>query len=148
MKEHFEIAPEWSIDTIDGSKAPALESLKGKIHLILFFNNGCLACKTRAIPFTLQIAKAFPEIVITGIHTRFEGPEYSDRQIEETKLVHKISYLVYKDKGMTTFEAFKGEGTPHWVLIDEEGKILRSIFGSRQNELQRLYYLLIELLDS
>lgn len=148
MELENKIAKEWSIETLDGSVPPSLIDFYGKYHLILLFNNGCISCKTRAIPFALEMGKAFPEIQISALHTRFEGPEYSKRQIEETKLVHKVPFPIYQDKGMQSYLDLGAEGTPHWILLDEKGKILRSIFGSRPNALQRLYYLLIERLGT
>lgn len=146
--QNAEIIPNWSIESLDGGTAPRIDSFYGRFHLIYFFNIGCIACKTRAIPFASEIHRAFPEIQISAIHTRFEGPVYSKNQIEEIKLVHKIPYPVYQDSGMKSYLDFKAEGTPHWVLLDKQGRVLRSIFGSQPNALQRLYYLLLELLDN
>ena len=70
---------------------------------------------------------------------------FSLGQIEEVGLYFKLNYPIYADQEKATYEMFKAEGTPHWVLIDAEGKIVKSIFGSMGNSKQRLLYAIQEL---
>jgi hypothetical protein len=53
--------------------------------------------------------------------------------------------LVFVDDGDATFRAYEAEGTPHWVLINADGTIRKSVFGSMAGSLQRLNYALQEL---
>ncbi|MEL7119596.1 MAG: hypothetical protein AAFO07_09150, partial [Bacteroidota bacterium] len=72
--------------------------------------------------------------------------KYSLEEINQYVKNHVIDFPVYIDIKKQTYDSFEVEGTPHWVIIDPDGKALRSIFGSRPNALQRLYYLLMEAL--
>ncbi len=51
-------------------------------------------------------------------------------------------------KNDATFLRYEAGGTPHWVLIDTEGIIRKSIFGSMDGARQRLDYALEELFPS
>jgi len=52
------------------------------------------------------------------------------------------------DQGHQTWSAYDAGRTPHWVLINANGEIEKSIFGSMPNSLQRLDYSLIELFEN
>ncbi|MEL7534112.1 MAG: TlpA disulfide reductase family protein [Bacteroidota bacterium] len=139
-------APAWALKDINGSPVPGLESFEGKPIMLLFWNIGCPNCKSRALPFAKQLARAYPEIEMMGVHTRFEGPAYSPAQVNEIKQLLKIDFPMYLDQGKETWQAFAAEGTPHWVMIDAEGNIHRSVFGSMPGALQRLDFVLREML--
>ena len=86
---------------------------------------------------------------VLGIHSNFEGPEYTnDEIIENLKSLH-VRFPVFRDAGMaTTFHDYQAGGTPHWVLVDKNGKVVRSIFGSDPNRaLLWLDYAIIEELE-
>lgn len=137
--------PEWQLTTLHGEPAPALSSLRGRPILLLFWGLGCPGCKTRALPVTRQMQEQYPELHLVGVHSPLDGPKYSPRQINEMQLLHRLSYPMYQDSDdNATFKAYGAEGTPHWILIDEEGKLLRSVFGSMPGHIQRLDYLLRE----
>lgn len=128
-----------------GSLERTLEPYRGKPVLLLFFNIGCLTCKSRAIPYARDLQRVFPGLELVGIHTHIEGPAYSSRQIEEVLALHKVAFPVYMDEGHAAFDRFRAEGTPHWGVFDPEGQLVRSVFGSFPNSLQRVYYALTEL---
>lgn len=139
-----DIAPSWQLQTLEGEPAPSLESLMGKPVLILFWNLGCPGCKSRALPVTKQMREIYPDLQVIGVHTHSDN-SYSPRQVQEMQLLHKLDYPMYQDvEGGPTFEVFQAEGTPHWVLIDKDGKMLRSVWGSQEGQIQRLDYLLRE----
>ncbi|MDW3650687.1 MAG: TlpA disulfide reductase family protein [Bacteroidia bacterium] len=145
MSIESHIAPEWAIESLDGSEVPSLASFRGKFVLILIFSRGCPGCMGRAIPFSLELQKNYPELQTIAIHSRFEGPEYSNHQIEEVKLYFKLPYPLYKDQGKETYERYRAEGTPHWILLDKEGRVIRSMWGSMANVQNRLQYAMAEL---
>ena len=60
-------APNWKIETLDGSKTPKLVDFKGRSLLLLFFNIGCPGCLGRAIPYAVKLRKQFPGLIIIGI---------------------------------------------------------------------------------
>ena len=145
MSIESHIAPEWALESLDGSEVPSLASFRGKYVLILIFSRGCPGCMGRAIPFSLELQKEYPLLQTIAIHTHFEGPEYSDHQIKEVELYFKLPYPLYKDQGKTSYELYLAEGTPHWILLDIEGRVIRSMWGSMANVQNRLQYAMAEL---
>ncbi|MEL7341423.1 MAG: TlpA disulfide reductase family protein, partial [Bacteroidota bacterium] len=130
-----------------GNTVPDLIMYRGQPIMLLFWNVGCPNCKSRALPFAKQLARAYPEIQVVGIHTRFEGPVYSPAQVDQIRQLLKIDFPMYLDDGKTTWANFQAEGTPHWVLVEAEGQIHRSVFGSMPGALQRLDFVLREMLE-
>ena len=140
---------DWKVTSLKGKLAPSLYHFQGKYHLILFFNTACIGCSTRAIPFAKQIKRAFPEIEISTVHTDLGTiGKYTIEEVKQYVKKHNIDFPVYLDKNKQTYDTFQAEGTPHWVVLGPKGEVIRSIFGSMPNALQRLYYLLIEQLDN
>jgi thiol-disulfide isomerase/thioredoxin len=140
--------PAWHLLTLDGQPAPPLADFRGHPLLVLFWGLGCPACKGRALPFTRELRRHYPALSIVGVHTHLEGPKYSPAQIEEMVQLHKLDYPMYQDADHPrTYHLYRAEGTPHWILADAEGRLLRSVFGSMPGQLQRLDYLLREMAD-
>jgi thiol-disulfide isomerase/thioredoxin len=136
---------EWHIEGLDGAKVPTLTSFAPQPLLILFYHTGCPGCKARALPYANTVHWEYPQLRVVGLHTRPEGPAYSDTQIEEVIKVYGLKFPIYKDKGKETFESWGAEGTPHWFLLDGNGHLYRSLFGSTPNALMRLDLALTEL---
>ncbi|MEL6650418.1 MAG: TlpA disulfide reductase family protein [Bacteroidota bacterium] len=137
----------WQLTDLAGNAVPDLSTYQGQPIMLLFWNIGCPNCKSRALPFAKQLARAYPAIQVVGIHTRFEGPVYSPAQVDQIRQLLKIDFPMYIDDGKATWENFQAEGTPHWVLVDAEGQIHRSVFGSMPGALQRLDFVLREMLE-
>jgi peroxiredoxin len=131
--------PDWSLSSLtEGEAVPAFEDWNGSPRLLLFYSIGCPGCKARALPFARNLQADWAEGRVIGIHTRFEGPEYSPRQVEEINQVYRLNFPVFLDKGHQTYDLYGAEGTPHWLLVDSEGRLLKSLFGSMPNTLQRV----------
>jgi NAD(P)H-dependent FMN reductase/peroxiredoxin len=148
----FEIGkplPEWSLESIFGDDVPKIEDFKGKPLLILFFYMGCLGCKARAIPFANRVVYEDKGVQVLGIHTRFEGKAFTHEELKAAKEEYHIRFPFYQDKEYAqTFWKYKAAGTPHWVLLDENGIISYALFGSEPNNaLMRLDYKMDELLN-
>jgi peroxiredoxin len=125
---------------------PGLRAFRGRPVLLLFFNIGCAGCTGRALPFSLELAERYPELQIIGLHTSFEaGSQHPASRVQAVIDYFKLPYLVFQDDGAETFHAYQAEGTPHWVLIDAEGVVQRSVFGSMAGSIQRLEYAMQEL---
>ena len=146
--EQLTKAPSWKIKPLDDSKIPMLEDFKGGALLLLFFNIGCPSCLGRAVPNALKLEKEFPGLKILGVHTCFEGRAYPSDQIRLNLDRLKVEFPIVVDDGHETWSAYDAGGTPHWVLINENGEIVKSIFGSMPNSLQRLDYSIIELFEN
>ncbi len=127
--------PNWDLLPIFGNKIPKVTDFKGKPLLILFFNLGCPSCKGRALPFANSIiVDKGNKINIIGIHSNFEGSEYTTEDFETVKKEFYVRFPLYKDNNnLNTFRAYQAGGTPHWILLNKEGKIEYSIFGSDPN---------------
>lgn len=90
------------------------------------------------------------KVNVLGIHSNFEGKEYTnDEIIENLKLLH-ARFPVFRDAGLaTTSHDYRAGGTPHWILVDKNGKIIRSIFDFDPNRaLLRLDYAITEELEN
>jgi len=109
--------------------------IRGNRYSFLFFNLGCPGCKGRALPYANRVVVENGENVnVVGIHTRFEGPEYMLEDFQKAKEDYFIRWPFYKDDGQaSTFHKYEAGGTPHWILLNEEGKLEYSIFGSDLN---------------
>ena len=143
--------PNWELLPIFDKKVPNLEDFRGKALLILFFNLGCPGCKSRALPYANKVVYENGESVnVIGIHTRFEGPEYTLEDFQKVKEDYYIRFPFYKDNGQAnTFHKYEAGGTPHWILVNTEGEMEYSIFGSDPNNaLLRLDLKIRELLEN
>jgi len=138
--------PEWRISSLKGKQpAPAFEDWNGSPRLLLFYSIGCPGCKAQALPFARNLQADWAAGRVIGIHTRIEGPEYSQRQVEEINQVYRLNFPVFLDQGHKTYDLYGAEGTPHWFLVDSEGRLLKSLFGSMPNTLQRIDLSILEI---
>lgn len=141
----------WDIESIFGEPLPAVEDYLGKPLLILIFSLGCPGCLGRAIPFANSVVYNYGEEVnVAGIHTNFEGVDFDKEYFSKMKAELYIRFPFFKDKNFdNTFIKYGAGGTPHWVLVDKNGIVSYSIFGSDpDNALLRLGYKINELLTS
>ncbi len=141
--------PDWSLEKIFTEEVPSKESYLGKPLLVLFFSLGCPGCLGRAIPYANRIVyENQGKVNVLGIHTNFEGVDFPKERFEKAKEDFFIRFPFYKDHNYdTTFLNYGAGGTPHWVLVDQKGNVVYSIFGSDPNNaLLRLDYMLNELL--
>lgn len=130
------VLPDWSIESIFNEDVlPTPSDYAGKPLMILFFSLGCPGCLGRALPYANRLVYEQGEkINVMGIHTNFEGIDFSIDQFEKAKEDFYIRFPFYKDKNYdTTFLNYGAGGTPHWILVDENGYVEYSIFGSDPN---------------
>ena len=144
--------PSWNLEPIfDDLEVPTVESFKGKPLLILFFSLGCPGCLGRAIPYANRVVyEKGDQINVIGIHTDFEGVDFPKEKFEAAQAEFYIRFPFFKDFNFdTTFLNYGAGGTPHWILVDQEGKVIYSIFGSDPNNaLLRLDLKMDELLNN
>ena len=139
--------PDWRLEKIFDENVPRKEDFFGKPLLILFFSLGCPGCLGRAIPYANRIVyENEGAIHVMGIHTNFEGVDFSKEQILKAKEKFHIRFPFFKDYNYdTTFLNYGAGGTPHWILVDQQGLVVYSIFGSDPNNaLLRLDYMINE----
>lgn len=127
--------PEWSIETIFGNDVPMNSDFFGKPTLILIFSLGCPGCLGRAIPFANRmVVENQDNLNVIGIHSNFEGVDFSLEKFQKAKDDFFIRFDFFKDKNFnSTFLDYGAGGTPHWLLVDEKGNLVYSIFGSDPN---------------
>lgn len=140
----MQTTPEWTLTHLDQTPAPSLSDFAGKPTLLLFFNMGCLGCMSRGVPLAQDLAKAYPDLNVIGIHSNF-GRAYGSDDIRAALDEIGVTYPVLSDVEHRTYDSYGAEGTPHWVLLDAEGQVQKSIFGSQPNAQQRLTYGMLEL---
>lgn len=145
-----EIKP-WHIQSVENANVPHPSDFKGKPLLILFFYLGCPGCTGRAIPFANRMVHEHGDkINVLGIHSNFEGPEYGDGEIIAALESLHARFPFFRDSGLAaTFHDYQAAGTPHWILVNRDGTVIRSIFGSDPDRaLLRLDYAINEEIAS
>ena len=145
-----QLLPSWELEPIFDETVPDINSFAGKPLLILFFNLGCPGCKGRAIPFANLLVHEGKEVSVIGIHSRLEGKDYSKNDLKAAKDEFYIRFPYFMDRNdKNTFLKYEGGGTPHWILIDKNGHLAYSIFGSSPNNaLLKLELKIQELLEN
>lgn len=142
---------DWHIETLDQSIPKRTVDFLGKPLIILFFNLGCPGCKGRAIPFANWINIEYKDkINVVGIHTNFEGVDFTNQQLIDCKQEYYINFEYFRDFNYnTTFLDYEAGGTPHWIITDENLEVIYSIFGSDPNNaLLRIDLKIQELLNN
>lgn len=141
--------PHWSLAGIFNDRVPSKDEFKGKPLLILFFHLGCPGCLGRAIPYANSVVVDRGDVIsVVGIHTNYEGSECSAQEMAAAREEFYIRFPIFYDTGISaTFHDYQAGGTPHWILVNADGIVVDSIFGSDPNRaLLRLDYRLLEML--
>lgn len=124
-----------------------LEAYRGQPVILLFFNIGCHGCMARGLPVATEIARQYPGIQVIGIHSSFGAFGRDTESVKAALREFDLNFPVVLDDGHATYDAFQAEGTPHWIFIDADGQVSKSIFGSQPNALQRIEYTLMEMFE-
>lgn len=132
------------LTSLDDQQITDLSQYHGKPTLLLFFNLGCLGCMSRGVPLAAELARVYPGLNVVGIHSNF-GRDYTLGEIHAAMHDIGTTFPVYSDVGHQVYDHYRAEGTPHWILMDETGEVVKSIFGSQPNAQQRLTYGMLEL---
>ncbi len=142
-------APPWEIESIFGDDVPDIAHFRGSPLMILFFNLGCPGCMGRAIPYANRIVYENKGIQVVGIHSSFEGPPITKSALVSAKDELYVRFPYFKDKAdHQTFQKYGALGTPHWVIINADGRVEYSLFGSEPNNaLMRLDLKIAEILQ-
>lgn len=144
MYPENEIIPAIIVTDFKQNKLDLLKKYAQKKLLILMYNNQCLGCTGRAIPFAYQLQLENPEIQVVGIHTVFNKQQATETEIKSIFTSGELPFPIYLDEDHSVFDQFESSGTPQWVLITEAGKLYRSLFGSQEAAQNRLFYALEE----
>ncbi len=117
-----------------------LDSLRGRVVVLLAFQMLCPGCVARSIPLAKRLDELFAEqdVAVIGLHTVFEHHEAMQPGALQAFLYeYRVRFPVAVDKpdpnGLAvplTMQAYRLRGTPSLVLIDAAGRIRSTVFGA------------------
>ena len=133
-------APEWVISEWINSPGLTLESLRGKVVVIDFFQLWCPGCNKFSGPLMDKWNNKFSDrkdIQLVGIHTVFEGhSQQTPKRLRQYVKEKNITYPVGVDDHVSnqrlpeTMILYHTHGTPEMAIIDKKGEIRFQHFGS------------------
>jgi thiol-disulfide isomerase/thioredoxin len=130
------LAPELDVTAWIGTPSP-LESLRGRVVLVEAFQMLCPGCVRYGLPQVQRVQRAFPEVAVVGIHTVFEhhevtGPDALAVFLSEFGIDFPVGIDRHEDGQAVpvTMRRYGLRGTPSTLLIDREGRLRFSHFGS------------------
>jgi Redoxin len=136
------LAPALQVSQWLNTPAPApitLEALRGQVVVLHAFQMLCPACVLHGVPQAQSIRRAFSEadVAVIGLHTVFEHHAVMNARALNV-FVHEygITFPVGIDQAEPgsdiplTMRAYGLQGTPSLVLIDRQGQVRLSHFGS------------------
>lgn len=124
----------------------------GKPGIVMFFNLECPACISRGIPILKRIHKEYGDkLELMLIHTSFGHKHYERSDVVPTltrfaESFARLSFPIALDLDASIAQHFEAGGTPHWLIFNAKGELVRSLYGSQDNAQIRLEYVLEELL--
>jgi len=120
-----------------------LAALRGRVVFIHTFQLLCPGCVLRGIPQAQRVERIFArsDLQVIGLHTVFEHHAAMPPATLEAFLhEYKIAFPVAVDKAAAdggpipqTMAAYGFQGTPSTVVIDREGRVVRSSFGAEDD---------------
>ena len=120
---------------------------KGKNLLLIIYRNQCLGCSGRAIPLAYDFQKEFKDLQVIGIHTNFGNTKTTKEEIHSIFTIDELPFPIYIDEKHQVYDQFNSEGTPQWLIINHEGILFRSLFGSQEGAQIRLKYALENVMN-
>lgn len=135
-------APQWDISEWINGHGGNVDTLRGKVIVIDFFQLWCPVCIQFSIPLMNQWEKDFAHAVAAGelafvsIHTVFEGHGYQNpkrlrRFLKEKAIRHPVGIDRHLpgDHVPQTMRRYGTRGTPEMAIIDKAGMIRFQKFG-------------------
>ncbi len=133
------------VEDFNQNQIDLLKKYENKAILILIYNNQCLGCTGRAIPFAYNFQKEYKNLQVIGIHANFNSNLVTEEDIKSIFTIDELPFPIYIDKNHKVYDEFNSEGTPQWILITPKRELYRSIFGSQSGAQNRLSYALDQL---
>jgi thiol-disulfide isomerase/thioredoxin len=120
-----ESAPEFFLLSADNHKYLSLADLKGKVLLLNFWFPGCKPC-IYEIPHEKQLMKKYGDKGFVIINICMEAT-VKQWQTAITKFnLHGVNVVTQGNWERKLKEAYAVDAFPHYVLIDQEGKIIEN----------------------
>lgn len=137
----------WLDDWVHGPPVPPPAEW-GRPGLLLLFNLECAGCVSRAVPWLKRAEHAVGDrAVLLAVHTAYGHRPYP-REDVVPRLTHyatafaDLPFSVALDVDGLWAERAGAQGTPHWLVWNDRGVLERSVYGSQENALTRLAYVL------
>jgi len=111
-------------------KPITLESLRGKVVLIDFWDYSCINCQ-RTFPYLKAWYDKYKDqgLVIIGVHTPEFAFEQIQSNVEDAARRFGLVYPIVLDNHYDTWNAFKNQYWPREYLIDMDGYIVHDHAG-------------------
>ncbi len=138
-------APEWRVSEWINGDPGTLAAQRGKVVLIEFMQLWCPGCNEFSIPLFKEWQETYgsrDDVLVLSIHTVFEGhdvqgPERLREFVAEQGITHPVgidAYRVPGDEIPITMDRYETGGTPHVAIVDKEGQLVFTHFGSFESE--------------
>lgn len=127
-------------------ESTTIESLKGKVVLIDFWDYSCINC-IRTLPYLNDWYEKYGDhgLVILGVHAPEFEFEKKPENVAAAMEKYGIRYPVLLDNDFATWRAYRNRFWPAKYLIDREGFIRYSHFG--EGEYEATEQKIVELLN-
>ena len=135
-------APQWAISEWINGSGGNIDTLKGRVIVIDFFQLWCPGCNKFSIPLMHYWEQVFAaeakagKLAFVSIHTVFEGHDYQSPERLKAFLKEKgITHPVGVDRQRPgrhvpeTMHRYRTSGTPEMAIIDKAGMIRFQKFG-------------------
>jgi hypothetical protein len=134
-------SPDWKVSEWINGDPGRLASHKGRVVVIHFFQMWCPGCNHSSIPAVKRWDELWGErddYMTVSIHSVFEGhpfqtPDRLRAYVREQGLRHPVGIDAYADEKHEvpeTLQRFRANGTPHIAIVDKEGRLVFSHFGT------------------
>jgi len=122
-----QLAPEFDLESLDGTDQIALSDLDGEIVVVNFFASWCLECRAEHADL-VATSNAFADDGVTFVQISYqEDPATSLKYLEGAGTSPSTHYLA--DGSSRTAIAYGVFGIPETFFIDESGIVVGKIIG-------------------
>jgi thiol-disulfide isomerase/thioredoxin len=148
-------AEEWEVSEWINADPGPLANYRGKVVFINFFQLWCPGSNSFSIPLFQKWEEEYDDrddVVFISIHSVFEShklqtPEQLRQFVEARGIKHPVGVDKYAKPGdevPVTMNRYETGGSPHVVIVDQEGRVRFSHFGRFEVEpveafIQRLF---------
>ena len=132
-------ASEWQIDQwLNADRPITLESLRGRVVVMLAFQILCPGCVAHALPLAMRVHRVFPhsQVAMLGLHTVFEHHQaMSPIALRAFMHEYRVPFPVGIDRPASlgpipdTMRSHAMRGTPTWLLYGTDGQLRQHYFG-------------------
>ena len=140
MRPEHSTAPPLQVSRWFNTAQPiTLESLRGQVVLLHAFQMLCPGCVSHGLPQAAKVHELFAAsgVAVIGLHTVFEHHAVMDAAALDVFIhEYRLKFPIGVDRAQAghsvplTMQAYELRGTPSLVLLDRQGRLRLSHFGS------------------